>query len=268
MKYQRYAVCGNPVGHSLSPWLHGYFGRLTQRPVYYAAYPVAQEGFGDFVTHFFAQGGNGINVTLPFKADALELSDVQTGFSQQVGAANVLAMRHNKIHAFNTDGAGFSQDIQCLLGSVNTKRVLLLGAGGAARAVAFAIANEQPKAFYIYNRTAKKAQALAEECGAVAVDALEGDSYELIVNATSMGHSPAAAMALPPSLFELTELAYDLSYGDAAADFLAVATAHGAKRVRNGIGMLVRQAALSFAIWEGVLPSTAYAIDYLHRTGA
>ncbi len=262
----RYGVCGNPIRHSLSPWLHRYFAQITQRPINYAAYHVAQNGFSDFATQFFAQGGRGLNITLPFKGDALQLSDIQTSFSKQVRAANVLLYKNQKIQAFNTDGAGFIQDIKHYIrGGVKARDVLLLGAGGAARAVAFAIAKEQPNAFFIYNRTLHKASSLADDCGAKSLADLDKNtSYDIIINASAAGHT-SSAMTFPPTLFRSTKIAYDLSYGKAAHAFLSTAGQMGAHKTVDGIGMLARQAALSFAIWQGVLPPTTNAIDFLQN---
>jgi len=264
---RRYGVVGCPVAHSLSPWLHAHFARLTQRRVVYAAYQPSREHFNDFAAAFFRNGGNGLNVTLPFKADALRFADDASAFAVRTGAANVLKRKKDgSVKAYNTDGAGFISDLQARLPNGGSgKHIVLLGAGGAARAVAHAIAADKPATFRIFNRTPEKADALASAVGATAAQ-YPPEGADVVINATSAGFTDDNHF--PPALFAGAAIAYDLSYGKAAVPFLRCARKGGADYVTAGEGMLVRQAALSFAIWEGVLPSAAAAIATLQRAAA
>ena len=264
---RRYAVIGNPVRHSRSPWLHQYFARLTQRRLVYAAYCPAA-GFADCAAAFFAAGGNGLNITLPYKADALAFADKASAFARSANAANVLKRSADgNIHAYNTDGSALLCDLRDLGCEVRNKTILLLGAGGAARSAALALANGKPQLLQIYNRTTSRAEQLAQQlqphCRAKAVTTLP-TAAQLIINATSAGHSDAA-VTYPKTLFSGCTLAYDVSYGAAAVPFLTQAATAGAPQTADGSGMLVWQAALSFALWEGVRPTVQAAVTMLRR---
>lgn len=264
---RRYAVIGNPVQHSRSPWLHHYFARRTQRRLVYAAYRPAA-AFADCAAAFFSGGGNGLNITLPYKADALAFADNSSAFARNANAANVLKRaRDGSISAYNTDGSALLCDLRDLSGDPRDKTILLLGAGGAARAAALALAGSKPQLLQIYNRTASRADQLARQlaphCRAAAVKTPPAGA-DLIINATAAGHSDTPAL-YPESVFNGCPLVYDLSYGAAAQPFLTQAAAAGAHRTADGTGMLVRQAALSFALWEGVMPSVRTAIAELRR---
>ena len=254
---RRYGVCGNPIRHSRSPCLHSTFARQTQRNLVYAAYRVEEEAFDRFVRRFFAEGGCGLNVTVPHKARALAIADEASGFAQRTQAANVLSRRQDKIVAYNTDGGGFIRDLlRHFPDGIGDKQILLMGAGGAARAVACAIADEQPAAFYLSNRTRQKAEALAEMTGATVIPdvATMDRPLDIIVNASAAGHE-GKGMPFPPNC--RSALAYDLSYGAAAQPFIRQALDGGAARAVDGSGMLAWQAALSFALWEGILPTVS-----------
>ena len=261
----RCGVVGNPVAHSLSPFLHRRFARTLQREVVYAAYEagVAAGEFSEFARDFFRDGGDGLNVTLQFKGAALEVADVVSGFARRARAANTLARRADGIFACNTDGAGLTRDLVRNWGfDPRGRRVLLIGAGGAGRAAAHALGDLSPAGLAIVNRTAARAAELSREvgaaCGIVAIGAALEDfngAFDLVVNAVAAGHA-GAAPEVAPSVFREAELAYDLSYGAAAAPFLALARRGGARRATDGLGMLAEQAALSFAVWTGAMPST------------
>lgn len=262
---RRYAVIGSPVRHSRSPWLHGYFARLTQRAIVYAAYE-PRGGFADCAAAFFAAGGCGLNITLPYKAEALAFADSASAFARQVGAANVLARAADGgIKAYNTDGGGLLRDLQGLTDGVSGKTILLLGAGGAARAAAYALAAAAPAELRLYNRTPQRAQALAEGCGGVAVAQPEAGA-DIIIHATSAGHGDYAPY--PAALFSTAQLAYDLSYGAAAQPFIRQAKEAGAQKTADGSGMLAWQAALSFALWEGVMPTVGGVLAAAERIAA
>ena len=247
----RYAVVGAPVRHSLSPWIHSHFARQTQRDIGYAAF--APDDFAAFARDFFASGGRGLNITAPFKKDALEFAARASAFSHRAAAANVLAADENgAVAAYNTDGAGLIKDLTGNCGlSLAGLRVLIAGAGGAARAAALSLA-ERGANIVVAARRADAAASLAKLAGGEAATLQEcGGGYDAVINATAGGdESP-----LPSSAFVGARLAYDLNYGRAAAAFLR--SASGAEQRADGGGMLVEQAALSFAVWEGALPSTS-----------
>ena len=275
----RCGVVGNPVSHSLSPFLHRRFARILQRDLTYAAYEVGGTSddsgeFSDFARDFFRNGGFGLNVTLPFKGAALACADSASAFAKRARAANTLARRENGIFACNTDGAGLTRDIVRNWGfQPRGRRILLIGAGGAGRAAAHALGDLAPAGLAIVNRTAERAAELSREvgesCGIVAIGAALDDfsgAFDLVVNAVSAGHS-GAAPDIAPEIFREAELAYDLSYGAAAQPFLELARRGGAKRAADGLGMLAEQAALSFAVWTGAMPSTRGILAEL-RAGA
>lgn len=258
----RYAVAGLPVRHSLSPWIHAHFARQTQRKIVYAAF--APDDFAAFARDFFAAGGRGLNITAPFKKDALNFAARASAFSVRADAANVLTAdaKTGAVSACNTDGAGLIKDLTGNYGmSLAGRRVLIAGAGGAARAAAFALAAQDAK-IIIAARKPDAATELAKLVGGEAVSLSEcGDGYELIINATSGGQDNESPV--PSSVFAGAKLAYDLNYGAAAATFLRAAAT--ATNRADGGGMLVEQAALSFAIWEGAMPSTARLVRTLHE---
>ena len=264
----RCGVAGHPVSHSLSPFLHRRFARALQRDLVYAAYEVGGDAGdeGEFLAlarDFFRAGGCGLNVTLPFKGAALGVAASVSAFARRARAANTLARRNGGIFACNTDGAGLTRDLARNWGfEAKGRRILLIGAGGAGRAAAHALGDLRPAGLAIVNRTAERAAALSREvgaaCGIVAIGAALEDfdgAFDLVVNAVSSGHA-GLAPAIAPSVFRQAELAYDLSYGSAAGPFLELARRGGAKQAADGLGMLAEQAALSFAVWTGSMPST------------
>ena len=275
----RCGVVGSPVAHSLSPFLHRRFARTCQRNFSYAAYDPgpSPESFSALARNFFATGGFGLNVTLPFKGAALDFADSASAFAKRARSANTLVRRENPadgVFACNTDGAGLVRD---LLRNWNFdpsgKRILLIGAGGAGRGAAHALGDLKPSALAVVNRTAERAAALSREvgaaCGIVSLGAALADfggAFDLVVNATAAGHA-GLAPEISPSIFREAALAYDLSYGEAAAPFLDLARRGGAVRATDGLGMLAEQAALSFAVWTGALPSARGILAELRGPG-
>ncbi|MFC0594230.1 shikimate dehydrogenase [Ottowia pentelensis] len=264
----RYAVIGHPIAHSKSPFIHDLFAQATGQDMTYEAIDggAAPGGFERAVQAFRAAGGRGLNVTLPFKLAALQLADEASADARLAGAANTLIFEGAHARAHNTDGIGLVRDIEHNLGTpLAGRRVLLLGAGGATRGVLLPIARAGAARIFIANRTADKAHALARELaphlGGVALaggglDALAGaGAFDVVVNATSASLS-GQAPAVPPSAFAPGALAYDMVYGQGLTPFLAAARAAGCARVADGLGMLVEQAAESFALWRGVRPDT------------
>ncbi|QXZ09390.1 shikimate dehydrogenase [Comamonas sp. Y33R10-2] len=273
-----YCVAGNPVAHSRSPWIHARFAQLTGQALSYERTLVALDGFTAFVQNFAAAGGKGCNVTVPFKLQAAELAISASERVRLAGAANTLIFSGSGIHAENTDGLGLVADITRNAGvTINGRDVLLLGAGGAAAGALGSLLEEKPRRIVVVNRTYAKAQALVEQHANIALlhkvelqvidkQALEADltqNFDIIINATASSLGGAEVPA-PASVLRAGSLAYDMMYGPAAKPFLDWASAHGAV-ARDGLGMLVEQAAESFALWRGVRPPSAQVLAELRE---
>jgi shikimate dehydrogenase len=267
----RYAVIGNPIGFSKSPLIHGSFARMTGQDLVYEAIEGPLNGFRERVDRFRTEGAKGLNITAPFKLDAVAYANELSESARCAGAANCLKFDGDRIIAENFDGIGLVRDITVNLGvEVAGRRVLMLGAGGAARGALLPFLRQEPAELVLVNRTLSKAVALAEEfagCGPLIVsghaelaDLAEG--YDVVVNATSAslrGEMPP----LPSNVFRGAELAYELAYGKGLTPFLQAARAEGVARLADGVGMLVEQAAEAFVWWRGVRPSTAEVIAEL-----
>lgn len=260
---QRYAVFGQPIAHSLSPRIHRAFGDQCGIGVDYRAIEAGIDGFEVALEAFARDGGVGANVTLPLKQAALARCAEVTGRARACGSVNTLLRSESGWHGDSTDGVGLLRDLRQQQGfDPAGAEVLLLGAGGAARAAAFALAEAGARRLTIANRTHERAQALAgqfdpERAGACAWAALDRlAAPRLIVNATSAGHI-GGELDLPTALASPHTLCYDLSYGAAARPFLAWAHAAGARQAVDGLGMLVEQAAEAFALWHARRPDTA-----------
>ncbi|GAA5524599.1 Shikimate dehydrogenase (NADP(+)) [Microbulbifer aestuariivivens] len=263
-----YAVIGNPVDHSLSPWIHQAFARQTGEDIAYEKLPAPKDGFKSVARRFFAAGGRGLNVTVPFKLDAFDFADQVTERASAAGAVNTLAMRDDgSILGDNTDGAGLVTDIRDNLGwPIAGRRVLMVGAGGAARGAMLPLLERGPALVHIANRTAERAERLALEFArhgsleASGFDSL-GGSFDLIINASAASLSGD----LPPLADTLVGhgcQAYDMVYGAQPTPFMAWAAARGAETA-DGLGMLVGQAAESFMLWRGTRPQTTPVLQAL-----
>ncbi len=253
----RYAVFGNPVAHSQSPRIHALFAAQTGQDMSYEARLAPLDGFAAAVHAFAAAGGKGANVTVPFKEEAFRLATELTPRARAAGAVNTLSFVDGVLAGDNTDGAGLVRDLKANLGcGLAGQRILLLGAGGAARGVILPLLEEHPVSLTIANRTAEKAARLAAvfKVEGGGFDRLAGRSFDLVINATSAGLA-AAALPLPATIFAPGSLAYEMLYGR-ATPFMAQARAAGC-RVADGLGMLVEQAAEAFHVWRGVRPATA-----------
>lgn len=267
----QYAVIGNPILHSKSPLIHSRFAAQTQQDLSYVALLAPLEGFAATVHEFIATGGRGANVTVPFKEEACQLATQLSPRARAAGAVNTLSFNGHEILGDNTDGAGLVRDISINLGqSIRGQRVLLLGAGGAARGCLQPLSEAAPAQLVLANRTPDKARALAEELKSQGLlldtcrfDDLAGRSFDLIINATSAGLTDSA-LALPDSLFAPNALAYDMLYGR-ETPFMAQARRCGA-RVADGLGMLIEQAAVAFAIWRGIHPDTSTLLEELRSS--
>jgi shikimate dehydrogenase len=262
-----YAVAGNPISHSKSPAIHKRFAEQSNQSMYYGRLQPALGEFAATAKSFFVDGGKGMNVTIPFKLDAQEFADVLTARAQLAGAVNTLRIENGKIFGDNTDGAGLVRDLSAQGIKIQGARILLLGAGGAARGVLGPLLEQSPKELIIANRSSPKADELAQlfselaaayqvVLASVTLSDLEGSDktlspFDLIINATSAGlsnESPVSDVAAS-HIFIPQTFAYDMVYGKVTA-FMQQAL-HRGSRVSDGLGMLVEQAADAFLIWRG-----------------
>lgn len=255
----RYAVIGNPVAHSKSPWIHARFARQTGESIEYDLLLSPLGEFAQTVQAFRTAGGRGANVTLPFKEEAFRMCSRLTERARAAEAVNTLSFSGDRIDGENTDGCGLTRDLSNNLGfPIAGRRVLLLGAGGAARGVLLPLMEERPAVLVIANRDREKARLLACRFDGVSASAyadLAGEQFDLVINATSAGLAHAS-LPLPPRIFAEGSLAYEMVYGR-DTDFMLQARANGAATIADGLGMLVEQAAESFYAWRGVRPETA-----------
>ena len=259
-----YAVAGNPIAHSKSPVIHQRFAQQTGQAIHYGRLQPALDCFAQNAKAFFAAGGQGMNVTVPFKLEARALADVLTPRAQLAGAVNTLWHEDGLIYGDNTDGAGLVRDLRAQGITLAGKSICILGAGGATRGVLGPLLDEKPQSIVIANRTIDKAQALrdvfqsfAKECGVqlsvCPMNALgrDGAPIDLIINATAagLGADSPISDAVAKRLFKPTAFAYDMVYGKITG-MMQQAIHHGC-RVSDGLGMLVEQAADAFLIWRG-----------------
>ncbi len=264
-----YAVIGNPIAHSKSPLIHAQFAADTGQSMTYTAIEGPLDSFAAAVDAFRAAGGCGMNVTAPFKLQAFDIATHKLERAQRAGASNALKFDGNDIVADNFDGIGLVHDLQKNLGlALKGKRVLLLGAGGAARGALLPFLQAAPQTLVLANRTKSKAEALAREFTAVGrvegcgYDDLAGSRFDIVLNATSASLT-GALPPVPTSVFGADTLAYELAYGQGLTPFLKLAQGAGVTRVADGVGMLVEQAAEAFAWWRGVRPDTRAVIRRL-----
>lgn len=270
----RYAVLGNPVAHSQSPFIHGEFARQTGQDLCYERRLCPLDGFARSLQDFAEEAGRGCNVTVPFKFEAFQAASSRTDRAERAQAANTLRREGSDWVADNTDGVGLRRDIEVNAGvSLRGARVLLIGAGGAAAGVLGPLLEAGPAQLVLVNRSEDKAHALvqrhADWAARHGVDLQArplqhpGQAYEVVINASSSSlqgqASPVAAQVLAPGA-----LAVDLMYGPAADAFLHWAASHGA-RPRDGLGMLVEQAAFAFHFWRGLMPDTAPVLRALRE---
>lgn len=264
----RYCVIGNPIAHSKSPAIHAAFAVQTGQDLTYGRELASLGGFDEHVQGLIAAGVRGANVTVPFKLDAARIATRLSARAQAAGAVNTLTFADGEILGDNTDGPGLVADIVRNAGvDLTGKRVLLLGAGGAARGVVLPMLEAGAAAIVIANRTRATADALVAAFADARVTACElvevGSAFDVIVNATAA----SLAGALPPvpaAAFSARSLALDMMYAVQPTPFMAFAASHGA-RVRDGLGMLVEQAAEAFFLWRGVRPETAAILALLRQ---
>lgn len=271
----RYAVIGNPVAHSQSPQIHAEFARQTGQDMTYDRLLAPLDGFAATARQFFSEGGQGLNVTVPFKHEAWKLVDRHDNSARDADAVNTIKLEGGKLVGYNTDGSGLVADLEKNLSfPIAGKRVLLMGAGGATYGVMHPVLEKHPDLLVVANRTLAKAISLVKHFQKFGQFALRGISaspysdlvgtqFDLLINATSAGLS-GEMPPLPEPLFAPDALAYDMVYGR-DTPFLQFARKNGA-RTADGLGMLVEQAAASFFIWRGVRPQTAPVIGMIRGT--
>lgn len=265
----RYAVIGNPISHTKSPLIHLAFAAQTQQDIEYIAIEGRMGGFAEAVDAFRAAGGQGLNITAPFKLDAFAYATELTVAAQIAGAVNAMKFVGDRVLADNFDGVGLVRDIiHNLHCPIAGRRVLLIGAGGAARGALPPILAEKPSQVVIVNRTFAKARELAEAFAhAGPVEAAPhaeppNQPFELILNATSASQR-GESLPIHRDAFGPDCLAYDLVYGKGLTPFLRLAREAGVQRLVDGVGMLVEQAAEAFVWWRGVRPDTQPVIEKL-----
>lgn len=269
----KYAVFGNPVKQSKSPAIHALFAEQCSQSMQYRAVRVEMDGFAQAAHNFFEGGGAGLNITVPFKRDAFDFAHRLSDRAMRAGAVNTLSRAEDgAIEGDNTDGIGLVRDMVANMGwSVQGLRLLLLGAGGAARGVLEPLLRERPRELLIVNRTPERAEQLVTEFSDIAT--LEGGAYDLIgerqfdlvINATSAGLS-GEMPDLPSTLLTERSCCYDMVYGAEPTPFMRWAAHHAAWAVADGLGMLVEQAAQSFYIWRHVRPETRAVINQLRAS--
>lgn len=269
-KLEQYAVFGFPVKHSKSPFIHAAFAAQTSQAIEYSAKEIAPDSFEQEVAAFFASGGKGLNITVPFKERAWAVAQEHSKTAKLSGAANTLYMSESgKLYADNTDGVGLLRDIIANLhGTIHQKKILLVGAGGAVRGVVPSLLAESPAEICIVNRTLEKAEQLAKSAGeavtACTYDDLGDSAFDWVINGTSVGLQ-GGVPPLPATIFKNDTRCYDMVYGVGDTAFQSWAKQRGAIRAYDGLGMLVEQAAESFYIWRGVKPNTAEVIANLRK---
>jgi len=270
----RYAVIGEHIEHSRSPQIHALFAQATGQDMHYGLIDVPAAGFASVVREFFNRGGRGLNVTVPHKQAAVPLADTLTARARRAGAVNTLALAPpgsaaDTVLGDNTDGAGLVRDLTVNLGCpLRGSRVLLLGAGGAARGLIAPLLESGVESLLIQNRDSERANLLVREfadlgpVGAALGSTRVSPPYGLIINATSAslrGEVPP----IPQGALDAKTLCYDCAYGEQDTVFVNWARAAGAARAVMGLGMLVEQAAESFLLWRGVRPDTAPVLKAL-----
>lgn len=266
-----YAVFGNPINHSKSPHIHRQFAEQTGQDMHYTKQLVNEGGFAQAAQTFFAQGGKGLNITVPFKLDAFDFAQKRTARAERAGAINTLALLSDgTILGDNTDGIGMIHDMHNLGWELEGKRVLILGAGGAVRGILQPLLEEKPAQVVISNRTPGKAEELAKnfhdlgEVQAKSFEQLNGEVFDIVINGTSasmQGELPP----LPDNMLAAHACCYDMMYGAEPTIFLRWVKERGAARTADGLGMLIGQAAEAFYLWRQIRPEVIPVITAMRR---
>ncbi|MBT3752611.1 MAG: shikimate dehydrogenase [Thiotrichales bacterium] len=265
-----YLVVGNPIEHSRSPQIHAMFAEQTDEQLEYDKQQIEEGHFREVMQEFKQRGVRGINVTVPYKHEAWEFVDERSPDAELAGAVNTIEFNQDgSSYGGNTDGSGLLRDLTVNQNfSLANQRILILGAGGAVRGILAPLLSAKPKNIVIANRTAERAEKLADifiELGAVeggGYEALNGQQFDLIINATSaslQGKLPP----LPLDILAADGICYDLMYATEPTPFMQWGEEHGAAKVSDGLGMLVEQAADAFKLWRGIRPETEKVIATL-----
>jgi shikimate dehydrogenase len=276
-KKLKLAVIGKPIGHSKSPEIHQQFANQFDAKIEFRKDEVTPETLETWLVDFFKDGGKGVSITLPLKEAALNYADEISDRARLASACNVIYKKDQKLFADCTDGFGLIKDLEeNLKVSLKDKKILILGAGGAARGIIPSIIERDPASLKIANRTESKAlflkkdlegkvylkeKSLIFEAGGLTDDFLLADSYDLVINSTSVSTQAGESIGLPKALFKSTKLAYDLFYSAENTVFMQEALAGGAEKVSDGWGMLVEQGAESFRLWTNLIPDTSRLLE-------
>ena len=276
-KKLKLAVIGKPITHSKSPEIHQDFANQFDAKIVFRKDEVTPDTLGTWLADFFKDGGKGVSITLPLKEAALNCVDEISDRARLASACNVIYSKDEKLFADCTDGFGLVKDLEeNLKVSLKDKKILILGAGGAARGIIPSIRERNPLKLKIANRTESKAfllkkdlegkvdlkgKSLIFEAGGLADDFLLADSYDLVINSTSVSTQAGESLDLPKALFEGTKLAYDLFYAAEKTVFMQEALENGAEKVSDGWGMLVEQGAESFRLWTNLIPDTSRLLE-------
>lgn len=252
----RFAVMGHPIAHSRSPEIHKAFGQSCDIELEYQKLDVEPEHFEKFVKAFFEKGGKGLNITLPFKGKAFHLADKTTARATEAKSANTLWMEGDQLLADNTDGAGFIEDLMAHHIKIANKNILILGAGGAVRGILHPLLQQHPAKTILMNRTRERAKQLSSSCPQLEIKNWRQSpsaEIDILINGLSMVSSDE----FPKVKCAKNGCYYDLKYGEIADEGCQWAKEQGFSQILDGSGMLLRQAALSFTIWNGVKPDLA-----------
>ena len=276
-KKLKLAVIGKPISHSKSPEIHQDFASQFDTKIEFKKDEVTPETLETWLADFFKDAGKGVSITLPLKEAALNYADEISDRARLASACNVIYSKDEKIFADCTDGFGLIKDLEeNLKVSLEDKKILILGAGGAARGIIPSIIEKKPAKLKVANRTESKALLLREdleakvnlkekntifEAGDLSDDFLLDDSYDLVINSTSISTQAGESIGLPKALFKGTKLAYDLFYSAKKTAFMQDALAAGAEKVSDGWGMLVEQGAESFRLWTNLIPDTSRLLE-------
>ena len=276
-KKLKLAVIGNPISHSKSPEIHQDFAEQFDTKIEFGKYEVTPDALKEWLDSFFEDGGKGVSITLPLKESALNYADEISDRAKLASACNVIYAKGDKLFADCTDGFGLIKDLEeNLTVFLEGKKILILGAGGAARGIIPSILEKNPKKLKIANRTESKALLLKDdleskvkpnenkiifEAGDLSNSFLLDDSYDLVINSTSVSTQAGQSIGLPKALFSGTKLAYDLFYSAEKTVFMQEALENGAEKVSDGWGMLVEQGAESFRLWTNLIPDTSRLLD-------
>ena len=276
-KKLKLAVIGKPISHSKSPEIHQDFANQFDTKIEFRKDEVTPDTLETWLADFFKAGGKGVSITLPLKEEALNNADEISDRARLASACNVIYAKDEKLFADCTDGFGLTKDLEeNLKVRLKDKKILILGAGGAARGIIPSIIEKKPAKLKVANRTESKALLLKEDlegkvdlkgkslifqAGGLADDFLLADSYDLVINSTSVSTQAGESIGLPKALFSGTKLAYDLFYAAEKTVFMQEALAGGAEKVSDGWGMLVEQGAESFRLWTNLIPDTSRLLE-------